>query len=616
MGAGAGPEPVSLTVNGRVHGGQQPVVGAQIQLYVAGNAGNGSAASALLTKTVTSGADGGFSITGDYSCPSATSQVYLVATGGNPGLGTGGNNPALAMMTALGSCGKLTPTQFIWIDEVTTAAAAWALAPFTKDLTDIGASATNYDGAKGTDGKATQSGLLNAFLNAQLVADTSTGNVATLGSGLTTEPGKIYALADAVASCVNSDGTTGCQPLFTAATVSGGTAPKTTWDALMNIVKHPANNVGGVFAAIGPQPPFATTLTKAPNDWTLSLTVTGAGIASPESLAFDSQGNVWVADYGGALTALTPQGAALPGSPFGTNLLYEDFGLAVDPSDDVWVTVEEYPVHSPTRGSLVRFSGVSSGATLGTSKTFSDATINYPYAVAADSDGKLFVANYSVISGSTNLVTVDPGTSTYKAIDLGANIGSSVALAADTAHGVWVTSESNASIAHVDATGKVTLTTDCCGPTDGVAVDSAGNAWVADYADSDAASDPGGAVTEFGADDSTKLEFITGGGITVPSHVAIDAAQNVWVTNLHTTSSATKSESISEIGGIKSASPGTPLTPAAGYGLDAGLLVPYGLAVDPSGNVWVSNTGANSVVMFFGMAEPTKTPMTVAPVEP
>ena len=266
MGTTAAPDPVQLTVNGRVHGGQQAVVGAHIQLYVAGNAGNGSASSPLLNTTVNSGADGNFSITGDYSCPSATAQVYLVATQGNPGLGSSGNNPALAMMAPLGSCGNLSPTQFITINEVTTVAAAWALAPFTKDISDIGASATNA------------AGLANAFLNAQLIANTTNGTTATLPSNLTSEPGKVYALADAIASCINSDGTTGCSPLFTAATPSGGSAPTNTWDALMNIVKNPANNVAGVFAAIGPQPPFATTLTKAPNDWTLSLTVTGGGI--------------------------------------------------------------------------------------------------------------------------------------------------------------------------------------------------------------------------------------------------------------------------------------------------------------------------------------------------
>jgi hypothetical protein len=35
---------------------------------------------------VTSDANGEFTVTGDYQCPSASAQVYLMATGGNPGL--------------------------------------------------------------------------------------------------------------------------------------------------------------------------------------------------------------------------------------------------------------------------------------------------------------------------------------------------------------------------------------------------------------------------------------------------------------------------------------------------------------------------------------------------
>src|SRR5215469_5140044 len=87
MGTTAVPDPVPLTVNGRVHGGQQAVVSAHIQLYVAGTSGNGSASAPVSNTAVLSGQDGTFSITGDYSCPSSTAQVYLVATQGNPGMG-------------------------------------------------------------------------------------------------------------------------------------------------------------------------------------------------------------------------------------------------------------------------------------------------------------------------------------------------------------------------------------------------------------------------------------------------------------------------------------------------------------------------------------------------
>ncbi|HXS11608.1 MAG TPA: hypothetical protein VN734_02830 [Acidobacteriaceae bacterium] len=604
MGTSAAPDPVQLTVNGRVHGGQQAVAGAHIQLYVAGNAGNGSASSALLNTTVSSGSDGTFSITGDYSCPSPTAQVYLVATQGNPGLGSGGNNPALAMMAALGSCGNLTPTQFLWINEVTTVAAAWALAPFTQDISHIGASSTNA------------AGLANAFLNAQHIADTSTGNVATLPGNLTTEPGKIYALADAVASCINSDGTTGCSPLFTAATPAGGSAPTNTWDALMNIVKNPANNVAGVFSAIGPQPPFATTLTQAPNDWTLSLTVTGGGINTPESLAVDSQGNVWATDRSGILGAVNPQGTPLSPSGFGSANATEAFGLTIDPNDNVWTTLGEYGSHNGTKGSIEEFAGVSSGSTLGTPSIFTDNSINYPYAVAADTNGTIFIANYYVTGSSTNLVAFKPAANTFTAISTGAGLGFPVALAPDTAHGVWITGGSgDKSLAHVDASGNILFSTDCCGQTDAVALDSAGMVWLADTQNNSATGGSTGAVTELASDGTITQDFITTGGIIVPSHIAIDAAQNVWISNLHTTGRTTY-EGLSELSGSNSSSPGTAISPSTGLGLDAGLLLPYALTIDASGNIWVSNTGGNSLVMFFGLAAPTKTPMPATPQAP
>jgi streptogramin lyase len=153
-----------------------------------------------------------------------------------------------------------------------------------------------------------------------------------------------------------------------------------------------------------------------------------------------------------------------------------------------------------------------------------------------------------------------------------------------------------------------------------IALDSENNVWVAD-SNNDApggytGNTPTGAITEVSSNGTTEKDFITSGGITNPSHIAIDAGQNVWVSNLHTTSTTTQYESISELAGATSSNPGAALSPSTGYGLDAGLLQPYGLIVDPSGDVWVSNTYANSLVMFFGMATPTKTPMPPTPMAP
>ena len=77
--------PVSgSSMNGFVHGGQQPIIGAQVSMYAAGTTGYGKGAISLLTGgNVMSDSGGNFSITGQYTCPSASAQVYLVATGGN-----------------------------------------------------------------------------------------------------------------------------------------------------------------------------------------------------------------------------------------------------------------------------------------------------------------------------------------------------------------------------------------------------------------------------------------------------------------------------------------------------------------------------------------------------
>jgi streptogramin lyase len=387
----------------------------------------------------------------------------------------------------------------------------------------------------------------------------------------------------------------------------------------MNIVKHPGNNVGGVFSAIGPQPPFATSLTQAPKDWTLSLTVTGGGLATPESVAVDSQGNVWAANFNSApaggighISAFNPQGTPLNVTGFPSNAIAEDFGLAIDSSDNVWITVEEMPHYSGTRGSVVRMMGVSSGASLGSTTTFADPSINFPIAVAADSNGTIFIVNNSG-TNSTNLVTLNPTTSTYTPISTGNLIGFPTSLAIDSSHGVWLAGSDSArdSVVHLDSGNNIVFSTDCCGPVSSVALDSTGNVWMADSQNSNTdGTISNGAVTELGPDGTTLQSFITTGGITNPSHVVVDAAQNVWIANFHT-NVTNGTESISEL-----ANSGAAISPDTGYGLDANIRAPYALAADPSGNIWVSNTGVDSLVMFFGMAAPTKTPAPITPQAP
>jgi hypothetical protein len=66
---------------------------------------------------------------------------------------------------------------------------------------------------------------------------------------------------------------------------------------------------------------------------------------------------------------------------------------------------------------------------------------------------------------------------------------------------------------------------------------------------------------------------------------------------------------LTELAGSSAAKPGAVLSPSAGWGTDAGLLEAYAAAIDGSGNLWVSNLGANTVTEFVGLAAPVKTPL-------
>jgi hypothetical protein len=278
------PTPVGNSkASGSVHGGQQPVVGATIQLYTVGTTADGSAATPLLTSTVTSDANGAFTITGLYSCTNAT-QVYIVATGGNPGLSTA--NPNIALMAALGPCSSLTSSTFININELTTVAAVAALAPYMTSTAAIGSSA------------ATDPGLFYGFTVANQFVDTTTGTSPGAGapSGYTVPTAELNTLADILSACINSTGGVAgdnslCGNLFTLTTVSPAPAPTNTIAAMLNIANNPTLNISSLYALVPPTPPFQPTLLAAPSTFQIALTPPAGGSAlqvTPTSATFQA----------------------------------------------------------------------------------------------------------------------------------------------------------------------------------------------------------------------------------------------------------------------------------------------------------------------------------------
>ncbi len=256
----------SLAIRGAVHGGQQPVTGATIQLYAVGTTADGSAGAPLGSSTTTA-SDGSFSLTGKYNCTSAVNGVntlvYLLSTGGNPG--GSGTNANLAMMAALGPCSSLTSSTFIYIDEVTTVGAVAALYPYMTSAPTLGS------------GSSDAAAFATAFGNVSEYTNTTTGTAPgpNLPGGYYASSTEINTLSNIIAACVNSTGGTAgdssaCGNLFNL-TKSGSVAPTNTIAALLNILNNPTQNASSLFGLPQPIAPFQPSLTAAPSTWALPI---------------------------------------------------------------------------------------------------------------------------------------------------------------------------------------------------------------------------------------------------------------------------------------------------------------------------------------------------------
>jgi sugar lactone lactonase YvrE len=605
------PPPGNFEFSGKVMGGQQPVSGAEVKIFVAGSSGYGTGATQL-GPTGHTDESGGFLLQGTVSCPSSSAPAYVTATGGHTG--TGQDNAAIAMMAALGSCGSLNGSSAV-INEVTTVAGTWALAPFLGAGGQMGTSSGNAQG------------LANAFSGASSLADVSSGVTPgkSAPSNAVIPAAKINTLADILSACVEQSSANACGTLFAAATPPGGSAPGNTLDAALNLARHPALSPSALFALAGSASPFQPVLAAAPPDWMLPITLTGAGLNLPGSIGIDGAGNVWVANYSKAVAEFSTIGAALsPATGFTGGGLNESFGLAVNTDGNVWVTNEQTPGVNSGGGSVTVLT--PSGQPVSGAGGYFGGGVYFPLAVAADTDGTVWVADYGDSTATKFSMT---GTALSPSTGFApSQMEGPVAVAVDANHTAWFANQGgqNGSVSSVSADGSKVNMFDCggAGPS-GIAVDanavaaegSTGHLWTANYY-SDSVSElalrSDGSATVVGTPS-------TGGGILRPNGIAVDGAGNVWVTNF-------RGNSISELEGAKTASAGTVLSPAAGFGSDAPLISPFAVAIDASGNVWVSNQGGKSIQQgnqttqqfmiteFPGAATPVKTPVIGPPQLP
>jgi hypothetical protein len=587
------------SLQGQVYGGQQAVSGSSIALYAAASTGYGVGSMSILTNPVSSDSNGNFGITGDYTCPTninGDSQVYIVATGGDPGAGT--NNPALAMMAALGSCATLkanAATTFITINEITTIGSVYALAGFMTSPTAVSNSGTtnaNY-------------ALQNAFATTNNLVSTSGGyaltNVPALRAAV--PQAEINSLANAISICVNSSGSTAsgqpCALLFAATTVNG-VVPANTIQAALNIAHNPSLNVTTIYdlqPATGA--PFGPVLMATPNDWTMALTYTGSEIGTPQALTIDSLGNVYVANLTNSIGDISPLSTGNNASVYSmSNSLDAPSGIALSPAiaTTLWVA---------NCGNTCSKSGNASSAsvttTTGTTK-YTGSGLNASYSVAVDGSSNVWIANTfgNSITELSSSGSVKSGASGYTT----GGFNDPIALALDPGGNAWIADPPANSITKLNSSGVAQSGTS--GYTGSglnypyaIAIDHSGNAWVANHGANTIVVLNTSGVAQSG------VSGYTGAGLNAPNAIALDGNGNAWVTN--------SNSSISELSSAGAAVSGT-------TGYTASLQHPNGIAVDGAGNVWISNCGSTctggttntgSVVELVGAAVPVVTPLSL-----
>jgi hypothetical protein len=638
---------------GMVHGGQNPIVGATVQLWAVGSGSYGAAATAL-GAPVTTGATGGFTL-GTYTCPSASTLTYITASSGNPGVGS--NNPNIMLVAALGNCGTLNSGTSIFINEVTTAATAFALGQYFTPT--FGASSTDSFGAPVTPSTTAQSGIgiANAFATVNnLVCGVSTNANCTGATGnavtsatltgaagsitMTPESAKLYTIADILAACVNSAGGTSgdsssCGTLFADVVPAGGIAPTDTLQAAVDMSLNPtSNNANGssanllaLFGLITANPPYAGysapyTAGSQPADWTLGIQYSGPKVVAttvlnaPLDLRADASGNIWLINVPSAtaaasesLTELSPTGVPLAnpwnagGSASGTTMASSTpRNMAIDLTGNVWVTT--------TSGSAWVYQW-QPYLTVPAGVSMKDP--GAPYGIAVDANNNVFIGHGNSASSVTSLDEFTGGVlaaTNWIKYPLDGSAGNASSdygqyAAVDTAGNVWhaaaAASTSSPSVVEITAMNGVAT----CGATPFAApcTTTTDSSLTATYTADSGGSQDGvwGMAANINsmwagnasASSVTSLALTGGAGTTYGSGAAFAGPRFLAVDGSgNVWASNFNTAAISELNsaGTILSPQNTGTAPANTIGYQhAGLASSTGITIDPSGNVWVAN---------------------------
>jgi len=327
------------------------------------------------------------------------------------------------------------------------------------------------------------------------------------------------------------------------------------------------------------------------------------GFTNPVGIVFDTSGNAYVLDSGtGRVYKFTSTGTYLATlNPLGGNGFKSGFGIAIDPSNNIYVS-------EAGNGNVYKFS------TTGLLSQAIAVPGGSPAELVTDASGNLYVL------GNGNGAVYEYGTTGTLVAKLVTGLNNPYGLAINASDDLFVGDSGTGLVSEYSSTG--TLLTSISGLIDpeGLAVDGSGNVYVSD------------------ATNGTLIEYQTIGGYyltgTLPAGLSFNTTTGTFsgtpstvfgpttytVTaysyGLSATTTVTLSctlpapaisytpstdvycvgTAITALSPVNTGGPVSAMTFNVGASITGGTLSsPYGIATDPSGNVYVTNSGNGTI---------------------
>jgi uncharacterized protein (TIGR03437 family) len=302
---------------------------------------------------------------------------------------------------------------------------------------------------------------------------------------------------------------------------------------------------------------------------------TSAQLGVPRGVALDSARNVDIADEesnliwrvsNGAITAVAGNGTSGfsgDNGPATSAQLYFPTGVAVDSADNLYIAdTGNNRVRKVSNGVITTVAGNGTQGFRGDNGLATSAQLNFPIGVAVDSAGNLYIADTDnnrirMVANGVITTVAGNGTAGFTGDNIPATaspLGGPVGVAVDSAGNLYISEDTVAGIANFPSIRKVSsgvITTVAGNGTDGfsgdngpatsaelwepagIAVDSAGNLFIADFINQRIRKVSGGVITTVAGNGTEGFSGDNGPAfdaqLSGPQGVAVDSSGNVYV---------------------------------------------------------------------------------------